>query len=57
MKNTRKSEGDEECGNAFEQLEKYLMTLPLLASLNPGDELFFLLSVAPIVAGVVLVRE
>jgi len=32
IKDTRKFEWDEECQNTFEQLKKYLMTPPLLAS-------------------------
>lgn len=46
-----------ECEEAFAKLKEYLASVPLLAKLNPGDELFIYLSVSDNVVSSALVKE
>ncbi|XP_042386508.1 uncharacterized protein LOC121978198 [Zingiber officinale] len=48
---------DEECTRAFEELKKYLETLPSLFKPITGEPLWIYLSATPEVMGVVLVKE
>ena len=47
----------EECQKAFEDLKKYLSSLPLLSPSKPGEELYLYLVVSQAAVNAVLVRE
>ena len=54
----RKSfEWTDECQKAFEDLKKYLSSLPLLSPSKPGEELYLYLVVSQAAVNAVLVRE
>ena len=46
-----------ECQQAFEELKSYLSSPPLLARLEPGEELFLYLAVSSVALTAVLVKE
>ena len=47
----------DECQKAFEDLKKYLSSLPLLSPSKPGEELYLYLVVSQAAVNAVLVRE
>ena len=54
----RKSfEWTNECQKAFEDLKKYLSSLPLLSPSKPGEELYLYIVVSQVVVSAALVRE
>ena len=46
-----------ECQQAFEDLETYLSSPPLLSPLKPREELFLYLAVSPATVSAALIRE
>ena len=54
----RKSfEWTDECQKAFEDLKKYLSSLPLLSPSKPGEALYLYLAILQVVVNTALVRE
>ena len=54
----RKSfEWTNKCQKAFEELKKYLSSLPLLNSSKPREELYLYLAISQVAVNVALVRE
>ena len=47
----------DECQKAFEDLKKYLSSLPLLSLSKPGEELYLYLAVSQAAVSAALVRE
>ena len=47
----------DECQKAFEDLKKYLSSLPLLSPSKPGEELYLYLAVSQAAVSAALVRE
>ena len=54
----RKSfEWTDECHKAFEDLKKYLSSLPLLSLSMPGEELYLYIAVSQVAISAALVRD
>ena len=47
----------DECEKAFEELKKYLSSLPLLSPSMPGEELYLYIAVSQAAVSAALVRE
>lgn len=57
LKKWKGFQGTEECEWAFQDLKKYLMSVPILSCLDPREDLFMHLAVSEHVVNVVLLKD
>ena len=56
LKSQKQFEWSEECEEAFQQLKKYLGSMPVLSKAEDGEELFLYLAVTDVAVSSVLIR-